>query len=309
MRTVRIATRKSRLALWQAEYVADAIIRHCPNLNIELLPMTTKGDEILDRSLAKIGGKGLFVKELEHAILTGEADLAVHSMKDMPAEMPDGLSIVSVMQREDPRDALVSERVDNISRLPEGASVGTSSLRRQSQLLHLRPDLDIRPLRGNVETRLKRIEEGKFQAIILATAGLNRLGLAHRISAHIDPAEMLPAVGQGAIGIQCRLDDRELIENLAALNHPATKSQVDAERGFSRQLGGSCQSPIAGHAVLDGDNLVLTGRVAMPDGSLIIEGRKSGKIDDAPRIGFELAQELLKQGADEILEQLAGALL
>ncbi len=309
MRTVRIATRKSRLALWQAEYVADAIIRHCPNLNIELLPMTTKGDEILDRSLAKIGGKGLFVKELEHAILTGEADLAVHSMKDMPAEMPDGLSIVSVMQREDPRDALVSERVDNISRLPEGASVGTSSLRRQSQLLHLRPDLDIRPLRGNVETRLKRIKEGKFQAIILATAGLNRLGLAHRISAHIDPAEMLPAVGQGAIGIQCRLDDRELIENLAALNHPATKSQVDAERGFSRQLGGSCQSPIAGHAVLDGDNLVLTGRVAMPDGSLIIEGRKSGKIDDAPRIGFELAQELLKQGADEILEQLAGALL
>ena len=309
MRTVRIATRKSRLALWQAEYVADATIRHCPNLNIELLPMTTKGDEILDRSLAKIGGKGLFVKELEHAILTGEADLAVHSMKDMPAEMPDGLSIVSVMQREDPRDALVSERVDNISRLPEGASVGTSSLRRQSQLLHLRPDLDIRPLRGNVETRLKRIEEGKFQAIILATAGLNRLGLAHRISAHIDPAEMLPAVGQGAIGIQCRLDDRELIENLAGLNHPATKSQVDAERGFSRQLGGSCQSPIAGHAVLDGDNLVLTGRVAMPDGSLIIEGRKSGKIDDAPRIGFELAQELLKQGADEILEQLAGALL
>ncbi len=309
MRTVRIATRKSRLALWQAEYVADAIIRHCPNLNIELLPMTTKGDKILDRSLAKIGGKGLFVKELEHAILTGEADLAVHSMKDMPAEMPDGLSIVSVMQREDPRDALVSERVDNISRLPEGASVGTSSLRRQSQLLRLRPDLDIRPLRGNVETRLKRIEEGKFHAIILATAGLNRLGLAHRISAHIDPAEMLPAVGQGAIGIQCRLDDRELIENLAALNHPATKSQVDAERGFSRQLGGSCQSPIAGHAVLDGDNLVLTGRVAMPDGSLIIEGRKSGKIDDAPRIGFELAQELLKQGADEILEQLAGALL
>ena len=309
MRTVRIATRKSRLALWQAEYVADAIIRHCPNLNIELLPMTTKGDKILDRSLAKIGGKGLFVKELERAILAGEADLAVHSMKDVPAEMPDVLSIVSVMQREDPRDALVSERVDNISQLPEGASVGTSSLRRQSQLLHLRPDLDIRPLRGNVETRLKRIEEGKFHAIILATAGLNRLGLAHRISAHIDPAEMLPAVGQGAIGIQCRLDDRELIENLAALNHPATKSQVDAERGFSRQLGGSCQSPIAGHAVLDGDNLVLTGRVAMPDGSLIIEGRKSGKIDDAPRIGFELAQELLKQGADEILEQLAGALL
>ena len=309
MRTVRIATRKSRLALWQAEYVADAIIQHCPTLKVELLPMTTKGDEILDRSLAKIGGKGLFVKELERAILAGEADFAVHSMKDMPAEMPDGLSIVSVMQREDPRDALVSERVDNISQLPEGASVGTSSLRRQSQLLHLRPDLDIRPLRGNVETRLKRIEEGKFHAIILATAGLNRLGLAHRISAHIDPAEMLPAVGQGAIGIQCRLDDRELIENLAALNHPATKSQVDAERGFSRQLGGSCQSPIAGHAVLDGDNLVLTGRVAMPDGSLIIEGRKSGKIDDAPRIGFELAQELLKQGADEILEQLAGALL
>ncbi len=309
MRTVRIATRKSRLALWQAEYVAAAIIRHCPTSNVDLLPMSTKGDEILDRSLAKIGGKGLYVKELELALLANEADLAVHSMKDLPAEMPDGLGIVAIMQREDPRDALVSNQVDRINQLAEGAAVGTSSLRRQCQLLHLRPDLDIQPLRGNVETRLLGIDEDRFQAIILAVAGLKRLDLEHRIAARIEPVEMLPAVGQGAIGIQCRLDDTELIENLAALNHADTKTRVDAERGFSRRLGGSCQSPIAGHAVLDGDKLVLTGRVGLPDGSLIIEGSRTGAREDAHHIGTGLAEELLEKGAADILSQLDGTLL
>ena len=304
MRTVRIATRKSRLALWQAEYVAAAIIRHCPTLNVDLMPLSTKGDEILDRSLAKIGGKGLFVKELEQALLSNEAGLAVHSMKDVPAEMPDGLGIVAIMQREDPRDALVSDQVDRIKQLAKGATIGTSSLRRQCQLLHLRPDLDIQPLRGNVETRLLRIDEGQFQAIILAVAGLKRLGLEHRISARIEPVEVLPAVGQGAIGIQCRLDDKELIENLAALNHADTKTRVDAERGFSRRLGGSCQSPIAGHAVLDGEKLVLTGRVGLPDGSLIIEGSRTGAREDAHHIGAGLAEELLEKGAADILSQL-----
>lgn len=309
MRTVRIATRKSRLAIWQAEHVASAIIRRCPALNVEMMPMSTKGDEILDRSLAKIGGKGLFVKELESALLANEADLAVHSMKDVPAEMPDGLGIVAIMEREDPRDALVSDQAKRISQLARGATVGTSSLRRQCQLLHLRPDLDIQPLRGNVETRLKRVDEGQFRAIILATAGLKRLELEHRITSRIEPDEMLPAVGQGAVGIQCRLDDAELIENLTALNHPDTEVRVDAERGFSRRLGGSCQSPIAGHAILDGDDLVLTGRVGLPDGSLIIEGGKQGARRDAERIGIDLAEELLKKGAADILSQLAGKML
>ncbi len=309
MTTVRIATRKSRLAMWQAKNVADAIGRLYPTLNVELLPMSTRGDETLDRSLAKIGGKSLFVKELEQALLSNEADLAVHSMKDVPAEMPDGLGILAIMRREDPRDALVSDQVDRISQLAHGATIGTSSLRRQCQLLHLRPDLDIQPLRGNVETRLKRVDEGQFHAIILAVAGLKRLELEHRITSRIEPGEMLPAVGQGAIGIQCRLDDAELIENLAALNHPDSKIRVDAERGFSRRLGGSCQSPIAGHAVLDGDILVLTGRVGLPDGSLIIEGSKQGARRDAESIGANLAEELLKKGAAEILSQLEEKML
>ena len=289
--------------------MANAIGRHYPTLNVELLPMTTQGDEILDRPLTKIGGKGLFVKELERALLSNDADLAVHSMKDVPAEMPDGLGILAIMRREDPRDALVGKQVDRISQLAQGATVGTASLRRQCQLLHLRPDLDIRPLRGNVETRLKRVDEGQFQAIILAVAGLKRLDLEHRISSRIEPDEMLPAVGQGAIGIQCRLDDAELIEIIASLNHPETKIRVDAERGFSRRLGGSCQSPIAGHAVLDDDILVLTGRVGLPDGSLIIEGSKQGAHRDAERIGASLAEELLQKGAADILSQLAGTML
>jgi len=271
--------------------------------------MSTRGDEILDRSLAKIGGKGLFVKELEKALLSNEADLAVHSMKDVPAEMPDGLGIVAVMQREDPRDALVSDQAEHIGQLSRGAIVGTSSLRRQCQLLHLRPDLDIQPLRGNVETRLKRIDEGRFQAIILAAAGLTRLDLAHRITDRIEPADMLPAVGQGAIGIQCRLDDTALIESLGALNHSDTAMRIDAERGFSQRLGGSCQSPIAGHAILDGKDLIVRGRVGLPDGSLIIEGSKTGACANARQIGAVLAAELLKKGAAEILDQLEEKML
>ena len=309
MSVVRIATRKSRLAIWQAEHVAALIEQHCDGYAAELLPMSTKGDEVLDRSLAKIGGKGLFVKELERAMFDGEADLAVHSMKDMPAEVPDGLGIVSILEREDPRDAFVCNRADRINQLPAGAVVGTSSLRRQCQLLHLRPDLKVRALRGNVETRLQKMDDGTVDAALLATAGLHRLGLAQRISTSIDTDAMLPAVGQGAIGIECRLDDTKLVEAMQKLNDGQTHSRVSAERAFSAGLGGSCQSPIAGYAVIEDGELRLAGRVGMPDGSLLLEAAQVGSVDDAVAIGQTLADTLLKKGARSILKQLEGQML
>ena len=309
MRLLKIATRRSPLALWQAQHVAQLIVNLDAGLHADLLPMSTRGDEVLDRSLAKIGGKGLFVKELERAMLAGEADLAVHSMKDLPAQLPAGLEIVSILQREDARDAFICNQTDHIAQLPSGALVGTSSLRRQCQLLHLRPDLKVRELRGNVETRLDKLDSGDVQATFLAAAGLHRLGLTQRISALLDTDAMLPAVGQGAIGIECRIDDVELVNALHKLEDPETRARVTAERAYSAALGGSCQSPIAGYAEVTGDQLSLRGRVGLPDGSMMIEATRAGRTDDAAKIGEELADALLKKGAAEILQQLEGKML
>jgi len=305
-RVLRVATRKSPLALWQAEHVAGELARLYPKLRVELVPMSTRGDEILDRSLADIGGKGLFLKELERAMLDGEADLAVHSMKDVPAELPDGLHISAVLTREDPRDALVSARYDSLEALPAGACLGTSSLRRQAQVRHLAPGLQIAPARGNVGTRLQRLDEGRFDAIMLAYAGLKRLGLAQRARQVLDVDTCLPAVGQGIVGIECRADDDELNQLLAPLNDPLSDDCLAAERGLAHALQVSCHAPVAAHAVLQGSQLILKGLVAMPDGSRLLRGELRGERGRAAELGEALARQLLSQGADRILASLEG---
>ncbi|HHI77615.1 MAG TPA: hydroxymethylbilane synthase [Gammaproteobacteria bacterium] len=302
--TIRIATRKSPLALWQAEHVADALRAAHPGLQVEILGMSTQGDKILDTPLAKIGGKGLFVKELETRMLEGDADIAVHSMKDVPVELPEGLHLPVIMQREDPRDAFVSNRHASLDELPEGAVVGTSSLRRQCQLADRRPDLQIRSLRGNVNTRLRKLDEGEYDAVILAAAGLIRLGFAERIRSPIDPADSLPAIGQGAVGIECRADDARVNALLAPLHHPDTADRVRAERAMNARLEGGCQVPIGGHAVLEGDTLWLRGLVGTVDGSEIVRGEIRGPRDQAEALGTALAEELLAHGAAEILREL-----
>jgi len=302
--TLRIATRKSPLALWQAEHVAGLLRQAHPDLAIELVPISTKGDRIQDRSLAAIGGKGLFIKELEVALDEGRADLAVHSMKDVPSELPPGFLITAVLPRADPRDALLSAKADRIDNLPPGARVGTSSLRRQSQLLAARPDLQICALRGNVDTRLRRLDDGDLDAIILACAGLIRMGWEARITARLEPQHCLPAVSQGIIGIECREEAGATQALLTVLNHPATRSAMDAERSFAGRLGGSCQSPIAAYATLDGDRLHLSGLVAEPDGSRLLRDSVSGSIDESQALGEQLAERLLAAGADTLLERL-----
>ncbi len=302
--TIRIATRKSPLAMWQAEHVAAALRAAHPGLQVELLGMSTQGDKILDTPLAKIGGKGLFVKELEQGMLEGRADLAVHSMKDVPVELPAGLHLPVIMEREDPRDAFVSSRYASLDELPEGARVGTSSLRRQCQLLELRPDLELLPLRGNVNTRLRKLDEGEYDAVILAAAGLIRLGFGDRIRAFIEPEQSLPAIGQGAIGIECRADDERVNELIAPLHHPPTATCVLAERAMNNRLEGGCQVPIAGHALLDGDRLWLRGLVGSLDGKVIIRGEVRGDTTEAETLGRSLAERLLADGADEILRAL-----
>ena len=266
---VRIATRRSRLALWQAEHVAARLVAAHPGLVVSLLPIVTEGDRIQDRTLAAVGGKGLFIKELETAMLAGDADIAVHSMKDMPAVLPPGLIIGAALERADPRDAFISLRHDSFESLPQGARVGTSSLRRQSQLRHMRPDIEILALRGNVETRLRKLDAGEFDATVLATAGLERLGLGDRIRERLSPQQMLPAVGQGVIGIECPESSASIRALLAPLEHAATRCRLEAERAFAARLGGSCQSPIAAYAELTGDFLQLRGLVGSPDGSAI----------------------------------------
>lgn len=303
MTRIRIATRESRLAMWQAEHVRDRLRADDPGLDVELVPMTTRGDQILDQPLALIGGKGLFLKELEQAMLDGRADIAVHSMKDVPAEMPPGLMIATVLEREDPHDALVGT-ADSLAALPEGARVGTSSLRRQCQLAALRPDLRITSLRGNLDTRLARLDAGDHDAIILAAAGLVRLGLAARIRARVDTATMLPAIAQGAIGIECRADDAPMIERLARLGHADTAARVAAERALNRRLGGNCSVPLAGHAELHGDQLHLRGLVGRVDGSEILRAEASGPAADAAAIGTDVAEQLLAAGAGAILDAL-----
>ncbi len=301
---VRIATRKSPLALWQAEHVRDALLAAHPRLQIELLKMTTQGDKILDSPLAKIGGKGLFVKELEQGLLEGRADIAVHSMKDVPAEFPAGLHLAVILAREDERDAFVSNTYATLDALPHGARVGTSSLRRQCQLSARRPDLQILTLRGNVNTRLAKLDAGEYDAIILASAGLLRLNMADRITQYMEPDISLPAVGQGAIGIECREGDARIHALLAVLNDEPTSIRITAERAMNRRLEGGCQVPIAGHAVLNGSNLTLRGLVGSPDGREMVRGEVSGPQRDAEALGIKLAEDLLARGAAAILKDV-----
>lgn len=305
---LRIATRKSPLALWQAEYVRTRLIAVHPGLEVELVRMSTQGDKVLDSPLAKVGGKGLFVKELEDGLLNGNADLAVHSMKDVPIELPVGLHLPVICDREDPRDAFVSRRYSSLEVLPRGARVGTSSLRRQCQLKTLRPDLEILTLRGNVNTRLSKLDAGDFDAIILAAAGLKRLGFGERITTYLDVSVSLPAIGQGAVGIECRNDDLEVNRLIAGLNHTPTQLRINAERAMNHRLEGGCQVPIAGHAVLEGDVLFLRGLVGYPDGSQVVRGEIRGNTIEAAALGVALADDLLARGADAILRAVyAGA--
>ncbi|MEE6031588.1 hydroxymethylbilane synthase [Avibacterium paragallinarum] len=301
---LKIATRRSPLALWQANYIKDRLTQLYPQLTVELVPMVTKGDVILDTPLAKIGGKGLFVKELENALLNGEADIAVHSMKDVPMQFPEGLGLSVICKREDPRDAFVSNSYRTLDELPKGAVVGTSSLRRQCQLKALRPDLNIQSLRGNVGTRLSKLDDGEYDAIILASAGLIRLGMADRIASFIDTETSLPAAGQGAVGIECRTDDVETQQLLAPLADAETTACVLAERAMNNHLQGGCQVPIAGYAVIRDNQLYLKALVGKTDGSLIIRAENQSAVENSQELGMQVAESLLKQGADEILQAL-----
>lgn len=308
--TLTIATRESPLAMWQAEYIQARLQQLYPELTVVLLPMTSRGDKILDVSLSKVGGKGLFVKELEHALLERKADIAVHSMKDVPMEFPEGLGLSVICEREDPRDAFVSNRFSGFDELPQGAVVGTSSLRRQCQLMEKRPDLEIRFLRGNVNTRLRKLDEGEYDAIILAAAGLMRLEMEERITQRLSPELCLPAGGQGAVGIECRTDDEQIQALLAPLSDLATTQCVAAERAMNRRLEGGCQVPIACYAIHTQDQqLWLRGLVGRPDGSLMLTDELRGNPGDGEAMGVELAERLLAQGADAILRDVyeAGA--
>ena len=303
---IRIATRKSALALWQAEHVAS-LLEALPEVDgVELVPLSTRGDEILDRSLQKIGGKGLFIKELEVAMQRGEADIAVHSMKDVPAEMPEGFCLAAMLERANHADALVSPGGKQLDDLPEGSLIGSSSLRRQAQLKMMRPDLRIEPLRGNVNTRLAKLDDGNYDAIILAAAGLERLEFGERISQLFSPDEMLPAAAQGVVGIECLESATELRKILAQLNHPESVRTTLAERAIARVLEASCQSPVATFAVVNGDNMTVTALVATPDGSQSIRDSVSGPVGEAEQLGEQLARRLLEQGAAELLA-IAGA--
>lgn len=303
-RTLRIATRQSLLALWQAEYVKARLESLHSDLRVELVTMVTKGDKILDTPLAKIGGKGLFVKELETAMLEGRADIAVHSMKDVPMEFPKGLGLAVICERENPTDAFVSNRFEHLDQLPVGAIVGTSSLRREVQLRERRPDLQIKSLRGNVQTRLNKLDAGEYDAIILASAGLIRLQLEERIRYRIPAEVSLPAGGQGAVGIECRIDDEATLALLAPLNDEATATRVLAERSLNRRLEGGCQVPIGCYAELEGDQLWLRGLVGRPDGTKVLRDEIRGPAKSAESLGVELAERLLSAGADTILAEV-----
>lgn len=305
-REIRIATRKSALALWQAEYVKSALEQAHPGLRVSLVPMVSRGDKLLDAPLAKIGGKGLFVKELETALLENEADIAVHSMKDVPMDFPEGLGLFCICEREDPRDAFVSNRFDSLDALPAGSIVGTSSLRRQAQLLARRPDLRIHFLRGNVNTRLAKLDAGEYDAIILAAAGLIRLGFEVRIRSSISVDDSLPAGGQGAVGIECRTADAEVHALLAPLHHRDTAVRVNAERALNKRLNGGCQVPIACYAVLEGDQLWLRGLVGQPDGGQLLRAESRAPADEAEQLGVRVAEDLLGQGAETILKAVYG---
>ncbi len=301
---IRIATRQSPLALWQAEHVAELLERAFPGLKTQLVKMVTRGDKILDAPLAKIGGKGLFVKELEQGMLEGSADIAVHSMKDVPVDFPVGLHLAAILSREDPTDALVSNNYSTLNELPTNARIGTSSLRRQCQIKERFPKADVMPLRGNVNTRLAKLDAGDYDAIILASAGLKRLGMAERITQSLDTGVSLPAIGQGAIGIECRVDDAEINAMLSELHDNETGLCVTAERAMNARLNGGCQVPIGGFAERRGEQLFMRGLVGNPDGSVLYRAERTGGLDQAEAIGRLIAEDLLAQGADKILQAL-----
>lgn len=304
MKTIRIGTRKSQLALWQAEYIRHRLTAQWPGLHVELVKMTTQGDRILDRTLAKVGGKGLFTKELEQGLLERDVDIAVHSLKDVTVDLPAGLHLPVFCEREDPRDAFISHRYDSLAALPPGARVGTASLRRQSLIRHRYPHLALVDLRGNVPTRLAALEGGGLDAIILAVAGLKRLGLAGSIRGYLSVDESLPAVGQGVVCIECRADDAQTNELIAPLNHVPTQLCVQAERALNARLEGGCQVPVAGHAALEGDTLYLRGFVGAPDGTRVVRAEARGAAAQATALGHAVADTLLAQGAKAILDQV-----
>lgn len=301
---IRIATRHSPLAMWQANFVKAELLKYHPDLTVELLAMKTQGDKILDTPLAKVGGKGLFVKELEVAMLEGRADIAVHSMKDVPVDFPEGLGLMVICEREDPRDAFVSNHYQNIEQLPLGAVVGTCSLRRQCQLSELRPDIKVKDLRGNVNTRLAKLDAGEYDAVILAAAGLIRLQMQDRIASFIAPEVSLPAVGQGAVGIECRVDDEQTIALLKPLEDKHTRFRVTAERAMNLALQGGCQVPIGSFALLENEQIFLRGLVGSVDGKRVIRKEITGHQDDAQQLGLQLAEQLLASGAREILAEV-----
>lgn len=304
MKTLKIATRQSPLALWQAEHIKARLLALHADLQVELVTFVTQGDKILDTPLAKIGGKGLFVKELENALMDGRADLAVHSMKDVPMELPEGLELAVICEREDPHDAFVSNHYASLLELPQGARLGTSSLRRKCQLQMARPDLQIIDLRGNVGTRLSKLDDGQYDAIILAAAGLKRLGLQDRIRSLLNDTLSLPAVGQGALGLECRVGDEAIHALIAPLTHEATSICVRAERAFNHRLQGGCQVPIAGFAVIEDSQLFIRGRVGSVDGGTLLQAERRGGLDQAEMLGQQLADDLLAQGADQLLAAL-----
>jgi len=306
---IKLGTRGSQLALWQANWVKSEIEKRTPGLEVEIVKIKTTGDKILDVPLAKVGGKGLFVKEIEEALLDKRIDLAVHSMKDVPTDFPKGLHLAAITEREDPRDALIISQKSKVKSqkfkdLHQGAIVGTSSLRRSSQILNIRPDLKISQLRGNLNTRLKKLDEGQFDAIILAAAGVKRLGWADRITEYLPPDVSLPAIGQGALGIETRIDDKEINKLVLFFDHPATSIAVRAERALLKRLEGGCQVPIAAHGEVKGNNLNLIGLVASTDGKKVIKDSVSGTTDKAEALGIELAEKLLKMGAWDILKEV-----
>jgi hydroxymethylbilane synthase len=301
---VVIASRASVLAMWQSEYVQAHLRKLYPQCAVDILSMSTRGDEILDRSLAKIGGKGLFVKELENALLSGAAHIAVHSMKDVPMVLPDGYVIGAITERDDPRDALVSSRYHGLAEIPAGACIGTSSLRREAQLRQRRPDLVVRPLRGNVQSRLRKLDAGEYDAVILAAAGLRRLGLGARIASLLPVEDSLPAPGQGALGIECLAERADLVQALTPLQDASTALAVRAERALSRALGGSCQVPLGAYATLESDRLWLRGFIATADGRTCLRAAAEGPADAPERLGDTVAAKLREQGADAIIEAL-----
>ena len=301
---IKIGTRGSKLALWQANWVKSVLEQNFPPTPIELIVIKTQGDKILDVPLAKVGGKGLFVKEIEQALLTRRIDIAVHSMKDMPADIPEGLCIGAIPERENPVDVFISRNGAQFIELAAGSVIGTSSLRRGAQLRHARPDIVIQPIRGNLDTRLKKLESENFDALVLAAAGVKRLNLEHKITEYLDPEIMLPAVGQGALCIEIRKGDSTVGPLVASLEHASTRAVVAGERAFLNRLEGGCQVPIAGHGRISEKQLAITGLVAEVDGSRVIKGEKSGPLDSAETIGIDLAEELLAGGADKILEKL-----